>query len=169
MKKGTERMALMGLLLGIMLILGYIEHLVPLPGREAGIRLGLSNAVLIFAIYMLGVKESFLMMVAKVFLSGFLFSGMQTIMFSLAGGLLSLIAMALAKHIRGISILGVSVAGAFFFNVGQGIVVVWHVQILLSYLPVVFVVGIVSGILTGIVAKLVIQSMKKNGGRTRRA
>ncbi len=165
MKKRTERLALMGLLLGIMLIVGYFEYLFPLPGREAGIRLGLSNAVLIFAVYMLGIKEAFVLMAAKSILSGILFSGMQSLLYSLAGGLLSVIAMGLIERIPNVSILGVSVAGAFFFNVGQGIVVILQVPVLIMYLPIVFAVGIASGILTGVLARLVVQTIKKTQGR----
>lgn len=160
MRKRTERVALMGLLLGIMLILGYIEHLIPLPGHDVGIRVGLSNAVLLFAVYMLGIGETFALMVTKVILSGFLFSGFQAMMYSLAGGLLSVCAMAGVSRLKGVSVLGTSVAGAFFFNVGQGIVVLLVVPLLILQLPLVFAIGIVTGILTGTAARVVMRYVK---------
>lgn len=163
MRKRTERLALMGLLLGIMLILGYVEHLIPLPGHDVGIRVGLSNAVLLFAVYMLGVPETFALMATKVVLSGFLFSGLQAMMYSFAGGLVSVCAMAVISRIKGVSILGTSVAGAFFFNVGQGIVVFLVVPVLVLQLPLVFAVGIVTGILTGSAAQVVMRHVKAPG------
>ena len=64
-RKQTERIALSGLLVALMLVLGYIEHLIPVGAAIPGIKLGLSNGVLIFAVYMLGVPTAFLLMLLK--------------------------------------------------------------------------------------------------------
>ena len=69
----TKRVALCGLLLSMMLVLGWVEHMIPLNASIPGIKLGLSNGVLIFAVYMLNVPTAYLLMGLKVLLSGMLF------------------------------------------------------------------------------------------------
>lgn len=168
MKKGTERMAMMAVLLALMLVLGYIESLIPLGVGIPGIKLGLANGVLLFALYMLGTKEALLLMVLKVMVPLlYIPSYLQTIMYSAAGSVLSMAAMLLVKRIRGISILGVSVTGAAMHNVGQVLMAMLILQTnsLFFYLSVLLVVGIITGILTGTAAKLVMQSLKKPGRR----
>ena len=61
-RKETQRIALSGLLVALMLVLGYIEHLIPVGAAIPGIKLGLSNGVLIFAVYMLGIPHAFMLM-----------------------------------------------------------------------------------------------------------
>ena len=88
----TARMVLSALLLALMLVLGYVEHLLPSVGVP-GIKLGLSNSVLIFAVYMLSIPEAYMLMTMKVLLSGILFSGPQAMAYAFAGGLLSVTGM----------------------------------------------------------------------------
>ncbi len=168
MKKRTERMALMAVLLALMLVLGFIESLIPLGVGIPGIKLGLANGVLLFALYMLGTKEAIVLMVLKVTVPLlYIPSYLQTIMYSAAGSVLSLTAMLLVKRIRGIGILGVSMTGAVMHNAGQVLMAMLILQTvsLLYYLSVLLVVGIVTGVLTGTAAKLVMQSLKKPGNR----
>ena len=168
MNKRTERMALMAVLLALMLVLSFIESLIPLGVGVPGIKLGLANGVLLFALYMIGTKEAILLMVLKVTVPLlYIPSYLQTIMYSAAGSVLSLAAMLLTKRIRDISILGVSVTGAAMHNVGQVLMAMLIMQTvsLVYYLSVLLVVGIVTGILTGTAAKLVMRSIKKAGRR----
>ena len=76
----TLRTAYSGLLIAVMLVLGYIESLLPAVGAVPGIKLGLSNSVLIFAVYMLNLPTAWALMVLKVLLSGLLFGGASTIL-----------------------------------------------------------------------------------------
>ena len=69
-RERTQRIALSGLLVALMLVLGYVESLIPVAAGIPGIKLGLSNGVLIFAIYMLGIPTAFVLMLLKVVLSG---------------------------------------------------------------------------------------------------
>ena len=169
MKKRTERLALMSILLALMLVLGFVESLIPLGVGVPGIKLGLANGVLLFALYMLGVKEALLLLVLKITVPVLYIPGyLQTILYSMAGSVLSMAAMLLIRRIKGISILGVSVAGAVMHNVGQVLMAMLILQTksLLYYLSVLLVSGIITGILTGTAAKLVIQSMKRAPGRS---
>ena len=85
----VQRLTLSGVLLGVMLVLGAVEHALPsfaLPG----VKLGLSNSVLIFAIYMLDLPTAWILMALKVSLSGFLFGNLSAMMYAFAGGVLNI-------------------------------------------------------------------------------
>ncbi len=158
----------MSILLALMLVLGFVESLIPLGVGVPGIKLGLANGVLLFAMYILGVKEALILLVLKVTVPMLYIPGyLQTILYSMAGSVLSMAGMLLIRRIKGISILGVSVVGAAMHNVGQVLMAMLILQTssLLYYLSVLMVSGIVTGILTGTAARLVIQSMKRVPGR----
>lgn len=158
----------MSILLALMLVLGFVESLIPLGVGVPGIKLGLANGVLLFALYILGVKEALILLVLKVTVPMLYIPGyLQTILYSMAGSVLSMAGMLLIRRIKGISILGVSVVGAAMHNVGQVLMAMLILQTssLLYYLSVLMVSGIVTGILTGTAARLVIQSMKRVPGR----
>ena len=69
----------------------------PVAAGVPGIKLGLSNGVLIFAVYMLNLPTAFVLMVLKVVLSGLLFGGVNAMMYAFAGGLVSMVFMALLR------------------------------------------------------------------------
>ena len=98
----SKRVALCGLLLALMLVLGYVESLLPAVSGVPGIKLGLSNGVLIFAVYMLNVPTAFVLMGLKVALSGMLFGGVSAMIYAAAGGVLSLTVMCLLSRVRGL-------------------------------------------------------------------
>ena len=97
-RKQTERIALCGLLVSLMLVLGYVESLIPVAVGIPGIKLGLSNGVLLFAIYLLDIPTAFVLMALKVVLSGLLFGGVSAMMYAFAGGLVSMICMSLLSR-----------------------------------------------------------------------
>ena len=157
----------MALLTAAAVVLGYIEHLIPMPGSIPGIKLGLANTVLLYAIYLLDVKSAFLLMVLKVGLSGLMYGGVSAMMFSFGGGLCSLVMMLLVKKLggSGVSIIGVSVVGAVFHNVGQTAVAAFMVNTaaLMGYVPFLLVAAVVTGVLTGIAGKYAIQGLRASG------
>lgn len=104
------KIARYGLLTGVMLVLGYVESLLPVVGIP-GIKLGLSNTVLLYALCLMGAKSAVLLAVLKVLLSGFLFGSPATMLYSAAGAALSLGVMMLLERVPNVSIIGVSVAG----------------------------------------------------------
>ena len=93
----AKTVAAFGMLAALSLVLGYVDRSLPLTwflsGAVPGIKLGLANTVLLYAVYMMDWKSCILLMLVKVFLSGFLFGSMSAIMYSLAGGILSLAVM----------------------------------------------------------------------------
>lgn len=162
--KSTYRIALSGLFTAVMLVLGYIEHLIPLGGAVPGIKLGLANSVLLYALYTLGARATFVLMLTKVVLSGLMFGGVSAMIYSLAGGLLSVLGMIAAKRISGIGIVGCSIIGAVLHNVGQVALAmaILNTSKLLYYLAILMLVAVGTGLLTGIAAGAVLRSLEKN-------
>ena len=158
----TQRIALCGLLIAMMLVLGFIESRIPINAGIPGIKLGLSNGVLIFAVYMLDIPTAWLLMVLKVTLSGLLFGGFNTIMYALAGGVLNMLTMTLLSRIKGMHPVTVSMAGGVMHNVGQVALamILLHTRQLLYYMAILILVGLACGALTGIVASSVMKHLK---------
>ena len=160
------KVALGGLLVAMMLILGYVETLLQglVPTGIPGIKLGISNGVLLFALYMMDVRSALIMMVLKVGLSGLLFGNPMTMIFALCGGALSLAGMIPLSRVKGINIITVSMVGAVLHNVGQIIAAAFVMSevspaILLRYLAVLMAVALVTGAATGILAREVIKRL----------
>ena len=163
-KNRTEWIALSGLLLAVMLVLGWVESLIPINAGIPGIKLGLSNGVLIFALYMLDIPTAYVLMILKVLLSGLLFNP-SAIPYAFAGGLLSLTGMSLLSKCKGFSIAAISMVGGLLHNVGQvGLaMLILKTPQLLYYMGVLMLVGLGCGALTGITATLVIRHMRLTG------
>ena len=102
MKSSAQRVARFGLLTALALVLGWLDRAIPvtwlLGGAVPGIKLGLANTVLLYAVYLMDWKSGVLLMLAKVLLSGFMFGSMSAILYSLSGGALSLIVMLLVRR-----------------------------------------------------------------------
>ena len=152
----------------IALVLGYIESFIPITQGIPGVKLGLSNTVLLYALYVSGsAAGAWLLMVLKVVLSGLLYAGVQAMIYSFAGGILSLLVMMLIKRVPGVSIVGVSICGAVAHNVGQivaaSLVVTLPALVLLRYFGILLVCALVTGLLTGIVAKSVFKALAAGG------
>ena len=161
----TYRIALSGLLVAMMLVLGWVESMIPLNAGIPGIKLGLSNGVLIFAVYMLGIPTSWVLMVLKVLLSGLLFGGVSAMMYAFAGGVLSLASMCLLSRTRGMQPIVVSMVGGVMHNVGQvGLaMIVLNTPKLVYYMAILMLVGLACGGLTGVCASAVMKHMKVIG------
>ena len=161
MNRKTKRVTLSALLLALMLILGYLESLLP-SLSVPGIKLGLSNSVLLFAIYMLDIPTAFCLMVMKVVLSGMLFGGFSAAMYAFAGGVLSMTVMCLMSRSKGISPIAVSMTGGVAHNVGQVALamVILHTRQLLYYMAVLMLAGLACGALTGVCAVQVMKHLK---------
>lgn len=158
----SKKIATFGLLTTLCLILSYVEMLIPLNFAIPGVKLGLSNIVVMMALYLLDVKSAFFINVTRILLNGLLFSNPVTIMYSFAGGMLSLLAMVLVKKINSLSIISVSITGGIFHNVGQilmAYVYLGSVKVA-YYLPFLLVFAIITGILTGIIGMIVVERIK---------
>ena len=101
MNTATQRVARFGLLTALALVLGLLDRAIPLTallgGAAPGIKLGLANTVLLYAVYLMNWQSAVFLMLTKVVLSGFLFGSMTAILYSLSGGILSLLVMLLIR------------------------------------------------------------------------
>ena len=152
-----------GLFAALAILMGYVEMMIPIPIPIPGVKLGLANVIIIIMMYFLDTISAFFVSLVRVILSGLLFAGFAGLLYSLSGAMLSFAVMALLKKTDKFSIVGVSLAGGVFHNVGQIIVaalVVENVK-MAYYLPFLLVSGVVTGILIGIVAKTALGYLKK--------
>lgn len=158
----ARRAALMGVLTALALVAGYLEVLVPLPVSVPGVKLGLGNAVVLFALVRLGARPAGLLMLAKVLCSTLLFANPQMLAFSLAGGVLSWAVMALAHRSGLFSVVAVSVLGGIAHNAGQlvAVALLLSVQVALVNVPVLAIAGAVSGAVIGIVVSSVLRRVR---------
>lgn len=154
--------AYFGVFTALALIFSYVETLIPIHIGIPGVKLGLANLIVVIALYRIGVRESYVLSVLRVILAGFLFGNLFAILYSLAGGLLSLTVMVFLKKTEKFSVLGVSMAGAVFHNIGQLIMaaIVLESLSITYYLPVLMISGIVTGLLIGIVANEMLKRVR---------
>lgn len=162
----TNRLVYVGLLVAQALVLHIIERMIPVPFITPGAKLGLANLVTVIALYTLdNKKDAFLVILLRLTLSTMFGGNLSSFMYSAAGGTLSFLSMLAMKEIfkDKVSIIGVSSAGAIFHNIGQLIIaslIVNNIAVML-YLPILSLVGIVTGIFIGITANYVVSHLKK--------
>ena len=163
MRSHSEKTAALGVLLAFALILGYVETLIPVSFGVPGMKLGLANLAVVLTLYLSGVKESFWIDILRIVLSGFLFGSMYSLLYSLAGGMLSFAAMAFAKKTGGFGVCGVSMTGGVFHNIGQLAVAAFVVETkgIFYYLPPLLVSGTVTGMLTGIISGQTLRRIRR--------
>ena len=160
----TRKIARMGLLVALSMILSYVESLIPAFVAVPGVKVGLANIVVIFALYTLGPIEALIVSLLRVILSSFLFGSVLSLLYSLSGALLSLGGMILMKKLKIFSTTVVSVTGGVLHNVCQILVacLVLETDVLLYYLPVLILSGVITGAVIGIIASLVIKRLENN-------
>ena len=157
MNEKIRKTAYLGLFSAIAIIFGYVESLFPLG--IPGVKLGLANLVIVFLLYLYGIREAIAVSFIRILVIGFLFGNLFSILFSLAGAAISLAVMVLLKKTKGFSVVGVSVAGGVAHNIAQIIVasfVVGNLN-LFWYLPVLLISGVTAGFLMGILATEVLK------------
>ncbi len=149
-----SRVAIFGVFVSLALIFSYVESLIPFNFGIPGVKLGLANLIIVIALYKMSLKEAYLLSVTRIVLAGFMFGNLFSIIYSLAGGLLSLSVMALVKKSDGFSVMGISIAGGVMHNVGQLIIAMLVVETfsVIYYIPVLLISGLVTGLVIGIVA-----------------
>lgn len=154
-----KKTAILSMLTGFALMLSYVESLFVLVPAVPGIKLGLANLAVVLCLSLYGRRDALLVNVARVLLSSFLFGNMYVVLYSLAGALVSYAAMTVTKRFSCFSLIGVSVSGGVFHNIGQLLVamaVVQTVQVI-YYLPWLLIAGCLTGILIGFLAMEVLK------------
>lgn len=162
----TQQLTRLALLASASVVLGYIEGIItalmPLP---PGIKLGLANTVVLYSIYTLGIGGSIILIILKVVLTGFMSGNLAAaFLYSMGGAVLSLIAMLLVKNLSHdtVSIVGVSVVGAVFHNIGQLLVasLLLGTPGLMFYAFVLMIAAVITGTLTGLAGKQVLHILR---------
>ena len=139
------------------LIFSYVEVLIPFSVGIPGVKLGLANLVIIIALYEMNFRYAFAINAIRIVIAGLLFGGLFGVMYSAAGGLLSIVTMWALKKTGLFRMIGVSMAGGFSHNLGQLIVAALLVSNfkMFVYFPVLVFSGIASGILIGVVSFII--------------
>jgi heptaprenyl diphosphate synthase len=158
-----SRVAHFGVYTALALIFSYVETLIPINFGIPGVKLGLANLIIVVALYKMSLKEAYILSIVRVVLSGFIFANLFSIIYSLAGGLLSLSVMALLKKTNQFSVLGISMAGGVFHNIGQLImaIIVLESFNIAYYFPVLIISGVVTGLLIGIISNEMLKRLYK--------
>ncbi|HSQ90419.1 Gx transporter family protein [Romboutsia sp.] len=160
----TSKMIYISLLVSMALILSLIERMIPVPFIIPGAKLGLANLVIIIAVYTLdNYKESFTVLLLRLFLSAMLGGSISTLLYSATGGILSFIVTILVKELGGkhVSIIGVSASAAIFHNIGQLLAasLILNNFGMFLYLPLLSIAGIGTGIFVGLSANYLLSSL----------
>lgn len=159
----SRRLARYALLTALAMALSWLESLVPLAGVvPPGVKLGLTNLVVIFALYRMSLRDAAAISLIRVVLVAFTFGNSYSFAYSLAGAALSLAVMALLKRSGKFSLLGISVAGAVSHNIAQVLVAmaVMETARLAWYLPVLLVSGIAAGVCVGAAGALIVKRIR---------
>lgn len=158
----TKQIAYFGMFLALALVLSYLEACVPVVLAVPGVKLGLANVITILFLYKTTAKKTFFFMSIRVLLAGVLFSGISGVIYSFVGGLFCIGIMSILKRFSCFSVLGVSMSGAIFHNVGQIVVAILMVENIhiLYYLPVLCVSGTISGLLVGYLSFIILKRLR---------
>lgn len=161
----TKLLVLTGLLFAVALVLSVVENsLPPLAISVPGVKLGLSNIAVMYALFFLGKKQAFSIAAMKAFFV-FLTRGFIAAVLSFCGGMLSLIVMSILLFIfrDKISYLILSVFGSIFHNIGQFIAIslIYTNIYLWVYLPVLLIAGVIAGIGTATLLKFIMPAFKR--------
>ncbi len=156
-----KQLPLWGLLTALALTLSYLEAQIPVFYAVPVLKLGLTNLVVLTALYRLDGRSAFLINLVRMILVAFTFGNMFSLLYSLAGGMLSWLVMVLLKKSHCFGVVGVSVSGGVFHNVGQILVAmaVLETSSLIYYLPFLLLSGLVAGIVIGLISGEIVRRL----------
>ncbi len=159
-----SKTALRGLLIALAMVFSWIEMQIPYP--IPGAKLGLTNVVVLVALYRFGIKDAIAVNLIRIVLVGLTFGSMFSMLYSLAGGILSGGVMILMKELKVFRVVTVSLVGGILHNIGQILVAMAALETsaIASYLPVLWVSGMISGIVVGILGAVLIRRLPKLSG-----
>ncbi|MFZ5353864.1 MAG: Gx transporter family protein [Bacillota bacterium] len=162
--KGTQKLVVLSMLVSQALVLHIFERFIPVPVALPGVKLGLANVISLFTIIIFGWKEALFVVVLRTILASVFGGGVSSFLYSLSGGALSTLVMSF-MYIRFrdyFSIPALSVTGAVFHNIGQLAVASLVVSnaMLFSYLPVLTISAVITGLFIGFAVKFTLRPLK---------
>jgi len=152
-----------GLLIALAMVLSYVEFLIPFSVAVPGVKLGLANIVVVFALYKLGKVEAFVISILRVLLMTFMFGNAFALIYSLSGAILSFAVMLLLLKTGRFSPVGVGIGGGVSHNIGQILcaMALLETKQIIYYLPVLFISGTIAGIAIGVISGILIERIKQ--------
>lgn len=159
-----KQIAEYGLMVALAMVLSYVEYLIPFSFAVPGVKLGLANIVVVFALYRLGMTEALFISVIRVLLMTFMFGNAFALFYSLSGAVLSFAVMLLLLKTKRFSSIGVGIGGGVAHNIGQILcaMVLMGTKQIIYYLPVLFVSGTLAGIVIGVIAGVLTRRIRGN-------
>lgn len=164
MRSSSRYAATLALLTALAIITGYVEMLIPLDFMIPGVKLGLCNTVVLFALYLYSWREALLISVCRILVTGFLFGNLFGMAYSLGGAASALLIMTLLMSSGRSGFIAISVSGGAAFGLGQLAVA----RIFLSYFPfahyaaLLILTGMITGAVTGALAYTVIKRIRSD-------
>ena len=182
----VKKLTLMAMLTAIALVVFVIEAQIPLPVPVPGAKLGLANSVTLFALFYmfppsqeagsrypqpdskrrpaLTVSNVLMILICRIILGAVFTGRVISFIYSVVGGLLSFLTMVAARKVvteKQVWVCGA--LGAVFHNVGQIIAALFitGTPSIIAYLPVLIIIGIVTGVITGFAAQFTIARLSK--------
>lgn len=158
----TKKIATYGVMAALAMILSYVEMQLPAFVAIPGVKLGLTNIVVLVALYKMGYKSALFINIVRIIAVSLLFGTFMSFAFSFTGGMLSTLVMLLLKKSDKFSAVGVSVAGGITHNIGQilAAMLLLNTKAIIWYLPVLWLSGILSGLLIGLIGALIVKRIK---------
>ncbi len=152
-----------GLMVALAMVLSYLEAQMPVFFAVPGMKLGLTNLVVLIALVRRGEKSAFCINVVRIVLTAFTFGSMSAMLYSLAGGVVSFLAMILCRRSGKFSLSGISVAGGVAHNAGQILVAMFALETsrLIYYLPFLMISGTAAGLVVGLIGGGLLQRLPK--------
>ena len=160
--KASRALTRYALLVALAMVLSWLESMVPLSLAVPGVKLGLANLVVIFALYRLGPRQAAVISLVRVLLVTLTFGNAFGFAYSLAGAALSLGVMIPLRRSGKFSLLGVSIAGGVCHNIGQILVAmaVLRSAAAAAYLPFLLLTGTAAGVCIGIAGAVLVQRVR---------
>lgn len=158
----SKVLAELGILTAIALVLSFVESQIPAFFPIPGIKLGLTNIVVIIALYDIDNKGAAFINFMRIILVSMVAGNSVSLIYSLAGGLLSLVIMIILKESKRFNIIVVSIAGGVSHNVGQIIIamILLNTREIGWYLLILWFTGIASGALVGLLGNEIIKRIQ---------
>ncbi len=158
----SRKIARYALLTALAMVLSWLESLVPLSVAVPGVKLGLTNLVVIFALYRMSAGDALAISLVRVLLVSFTFGNAYAFAYSLAGAILSFAIMWALKKSGKFSTVGVSVAGGVGHNLGQIMIaaLVLENSGIFYYFPALLLSGTAAGVCIGTVGGILVKRLK---------
>ncbi len=157
----TKKLTFLSLSVALSMILSFIESQIPPFVAIPGIKLGLSNVVTLFLLYTYSFREAGAVSLIRVLLSSLLFGSPVSLIYSLAGALLSFLVMVFSVRLPLFNVISVSILGGVFHNGAQIAVacIIMENAGIASYLPALILSGTLAGVGVGLISGILVSKL----------